>query len=149
MGRLKTEVLKQLRIDNNETQAQLAEKLGIGRTNYTKIENGIHDPDTDLIAKIADHFKISIDQLIKRDIDIEKILEINATVTELKSIDTLPDDNTEFADIDLSEKEMEILFKLRALNEKGAEKVSAYLDDLLENPSNIRNDDTVKNEGVS
>lgn len=49
----------------------------------------------------------------------------------------------------LSEAETNILLKLRALNRKGNEKLSLYLDDLLENPSNVTNDNTVKNEDVS
>ncbi len=59
--------LKQLRISVGLTQQQLAEKLGIGRVNYTRYENDVVRPDYETLIKIADFFDVSLDDLFDRD----------------------------------------------------------------------------------
>lgn len=66
MGKIKYGILKQLRLSKNKTQAQVASEIGIGRTGYTKIENGTQDADTEIISKLADYFGVTVDYLLGR-----------------------------------------------------------------------------------
>lgn len=56
--------LKTLRNQSGETQAELANFLGITRAAYTNIENGKREPDYDTIKKLANHFSVTIDYLL-------------------------------------------------------------------------------------
>lgn len=64
MSRIDTQLLKQLRKSKSMTQDAVAKHLNIGRTAYTKIENGVQEIDTDALAKLANLFSVSIDYLL-------------------------------------------------------------------------------------
>lgn len=57
--------LKNLRLDNDLSQIKLSEKLDISRSTYSNYENGISEPDLDMIIKISTIFNCSIDELLK------------------------------------------------------------------------------------
>ncbi|GAA0070267.1 hypothetical protein UT300003_17900 [Clostridium sardiniense] len=57
--------LKNLRLDNDLSQVKLSEKLGISRSTYSNYENGISEPDLDMLIKISTFFNCSIDELLK------------------------------------------------------------------------------------
>lgn len=59
-------LLKKLRKDRGLLQKQVAEKIGVGRTTYVKYENGDSEPDYKTLIKIADFYKVSIDELLGR-----------------------------------------------------------------------------------
>ncbi|MBE5753307.1 MAG: helix-turn-helix transcriptional regulator [Clostridiales bacterium] len=59
--------LKELRKSERLTQQELAEKLGIGRVNYTRYETNAIRPDYETLIKIADFYDISLDELFDRD----------------------------------------------------------------------------------
>ena len=58
--------LKALRLRQHLTQAELAEKLGISRVNYTRYETGAVRPDYETIILIADFYDVSLDELFDR-----------------------------------------------------------------------------------
>ena len=58
--------LKQLRLSVGLTQVQLAEKLGIGRVNYTRYETDSVRPDYETLIKLADFYDISLDEIFDR-----------------------------------------------------------------------------------
>ena len=58
--------LKALRLRHHLTQAELAEKLGISRVNYTRYETGAVRPDYETIILIADYYDVSLDELFDR-----------------------------------------------------------------------------------
>ena len=58
--------LKVLRLRHHLTQAELAEKLGISRVNYTRYETGAVRPDYETIILIADFYDVSLDELFDR-----------------------------------------------------------------------------------
>lgn len=62
--------LKKLRIENNLTQDELAEKLYVTRTAISKWETGKGYPSIDSLKQLAILFDISIDELISEE-DIE------------------------------------------------------------------------------
>ena len=56
--------IKNLRLQNNLSQQQLANILNIKQNTLSNYENGITQPDLDLIVKISDYFGCSIDYLL-------------------------------------------------------------------------------------
>ena len=82
--------LKILREQSGETQAELANVLGITRAAYTNIENGKREPDYDTIKKLANHFSVTTDYLLGN--------EENLAVAENDKAD-LPDEVLEIAKV--------------------------------------------------
>ena len=58
--------IKQLRLENNLTQEELAEKLGKAKSTISMYENGNREPDYETLEEIADYFNVSIEYLLKR-----------------------------------------------------------------------------------
>ena len=58
--------LRRLRKQNNLTQAELAEQIGIGQTAIANYENGKRFPDEKNLVKLADYFGATIDSLFGR-----------------------------------------------------------------------------------
>ena len=58
--------LKELRLSNNLTQEQIAQKLNITRNAYTLYETGKNNPTIETLKKLADIYKTSIDYIVGR-----------------------------------------------------------------------------------
>ncbi|MBQ8658949.1 MAG: helix-turn-helix transcriptional regulator [Clostridia bacterium] len=58
--------LKELRQAENLTQQQLADKLQIGRVNYTRYETDVARPDYETLIKLADFYDIPLDEIFDR-----------------------------------------------------------------------------------
>ena len=58
------EKLQKLRANENLTQEELAEKLYVSRTAVSKWESGRGYPSIDSLKAIADHFHVTVDELI-------------------------------------------------------------------------------------
>lgn len=56
--------LKALRIQNNITQAQLAQQLGLTKAVISAYETGLHMPSYDVLITIAKIFKVTTDYLL-------------------------------------------------------------------------------------
>lgn len=56
--------LKQLRKENGMTQAGLAQKLGVSASAVGMYEQGRREPDAQTLARLADIFRCSTDELI-------------------------------------------------------------------------------------
>ena len=96
--------IKELRLSKSLTQEQLAEKLGMERSNLAKIEAGNHFPGSDNLEKILDifniepyelfnikHFKSKTDLINEivvnlNDFDMHKVQYIYKSVINLKNI---------------------------------------------------------------
>lgn len=70
--------IKQLRQQNNFTQEELAKKLMVSRQAISKWETGNSLPDIENLLNISNLFEISLDELIKNDIHIEKKLVLDS-----------------------------------------------------------------------
>ncbi len=57
-------LIKKIRKDNNLTQAELAEKLGVTYQAVSKWENGKNIPDIAVLKQISDEFNINLDDLL-------------------------------------------------------------------------------------
>lgn len=55
-----------LRIGNSKTQAQISALLGIAQTTYAGYETGRHEPNVQMLIKIAELYNVSIDYLVGR-----------------------------------------------------------------------------------
>ena len=64
-----SEILKKLRIQNNLTQKQLGERLGIGQTTVACYENGLREPHIESLIAYADLFDCTVDYLVGRSDD--------------------------------------------------------------------------------
>lgn len=62
------EKIKKLRVVNNMTQEELANKLYVTKQAVSKWENAICLPDIENIEKICEIFKIKIDDLLSENI---------------------------------------------------------------------------------
>ena len=58
-----SERIKELRKNNNITQGELAEEMGITATGVSYWESGKAIPNTDTLQKLAKYFNVSIDYL--------------------------------------------------------------------------------------
>ena len=58
--------LKELRLSFSLTQAELAQKIGVSRVNYTRYENGKVRPDYETLINIADFYDVSLDEIFDR-----------------------------------------------------------------------------------
>lgn len=58
--------LKALRIDNDLTQKELAEKLHINRSTLSNYENIGREPNYTLLIKISNYFNVSTDYLLDK-----------------------------------------------------------------------------------
>ena len=63
-----SENLKKIRKDNNLSQEQLAEKLGVSRQSVSKWENGEAYPEMDKVLQICKMLNLNIDELLNQDI---------------------------------------------------------------------------------
>lgn len=56
--------IRDLREDNDLTQTQLAESIGITQRKYSCIETGTQPLTDELLIKLADYYDVSIDYLL-------------------------------------------------------------------------------------
>lgn len=74
------EKISKLRKENNYTQEQLADILGVSRQAISKWESNITYPETDKLIRISELFDCSLDYLLK---DEEKTMRINQSKEEI------------------------------------------------------------------
>ena len=78
--------LRELRLDSEKTQAELALFLGTSRQVYANYENGINEPSLDTLARLADFFECSIDYLLGREDDFGNV-HVQGTAPQLTAVE--------------------------------------------------------------
>lgn len=63
-----SENLKKIRKDNNLSQEDLAEKLGVSRQSVSKWESGLAYPEMDKVLQLCKMFNLNIDELLNQNI---------------------------------------------------------------------------------
>ncbi|MBQ3119859.1 MAG: helix-turn-helix transcriptional regulator [Peptococcaceae bacterium] len=58
--------IRDLREDNDMSQTELAKKLEMSQTGYSKYETGENDIPTSILIKLADLYDTSVDYLLGR-----------------------------------------------------------------------------------
>lgn len=56
--------IKDLREDNDKTQKQLADYLGMKQPQYYRYENGQRDIPTDVLIKLSKYYNVSVDYIL-------------------------------------------------------------------------------------
>lgn len=92
-----SEKLKMLRKENNLTQEELSEKINVSRQAITKWESGEGIADIENLKQISDLFNISIDELVKEDLEVER-----KETKQYKMIKEIEIDHTKHFDINIS-----------------------------------------------
>lgn len=79
------ETIRELREQNNWTQEQMAEKLGITRNGYAKIERGESMPNLERLNDIATLFGVEITELLENKNFICQIIDNNSNTINYNS----------------------------------------------------------------
>ena len=58
--------IRDLREDHDLSQTQVAKMLGMSQTGYSKYETGENDMPTQVLIRLADFYKTSVDYLLGR-----------------------------------------------------------------------------------
>lgn len=111
------ERLKKLRKEKKITQEELGNKINVTKVSISGYENGIRNPDTDTLQKIADFFGVTTDYLLGRTNDSVEVSiagqEINLSQDELKVFEELKKHPILFHDLATDpEKKVKELIKL-------------------------------------
>lgn len=77
--------LKKLRLENDYTQAELAEKIYVSRSAVAKWENGLGLPNDASIEELCKVFNISKDELLSKEIE-NKLVDKNIKIYKLNII---------------------------------------------------------------
>ena len=83
--------IRRLREERNIKQHEIADLIGMHRSNYSKIENGQREISISAIDKISNYFNISIDELVHMGNDLPKEISLQdkTSVEQLKLIQEL------------------------------------------------------------
>lgn len=68
------DVIRNLRLSNNLSQVQLAQKLDVSKQTVSNWENNNILPSIEMLIKISDYFSVSTDYLLE--LDNRKYLEV-------------------------------------------------------------------------
>lgn len=105
--------LKMLRIEHGWTQTELAKLLNVAKGTVSNWENENRFPDKDMLNKIADTFKVSMDYLLGRT-DEEKltIATPNITKKDIKDHNTFMEDaKALFMNDNVAEEDLEKIYR--------------------------------------
>ena len=56
--------VKQLRLDNNKTQDDIAKYLGVDKSTYNKYENGKRKFNNDVVKELAEYYNIKVSDIL-------------------------------------------------------------------------------------
>ena len=83
--------IKRLREDRGIKQSEIADLIGMHRSNYSKIENGQREISVPALDKIAKYFNLSLDDLVHLGDNIPQEVSVGdkTTVEQVKLIQEL------------------------------------------------------------
>jgi len=86
--------IRTLREQRNIKQQEIADLIGMHRSNYSKIENGQREISVSALDKVARFFNITIDELVHLGNDLPQEVEIEdkTTMEQLKLMQELDDE---------------------------------------------------------
>lgn len=117
---MKGEILKELRLNAHLTQDDLAKKLGIAPSTIRMIELGKRKGSDEVVNKIANYFKVSLDYLNARENDNKKKSElVDEFIDSLINEGIITDSNDiddDIADMILNAVKAQVALKLKKHN---------------------------------
>lgn len=105
--------IKDLRISNNLTQLEFAQKLKLSKSNISKYEANFVEPSLETLTEIANLFNVTVDYLLGRDVSEQNPTEAKNNLTTI---------------------ERNILNMFRELNPEGQDAALAMLSGLAAQP---------------
>lgn len=83
--------IQKLRKENNLSQSQLAEKIGVSLTQLQRYENKDVQPPADILRKLADAFNVSIDFIVYGDSEekAQQSIKDNELLSQFKAVEQL------------------------------------------------------------
>lgn len=84
--------LRAIRLQNNMTQAQLSQKLGVTKSVVSAYETGLRMPSYDILISISQLFKVTTDYLLgverKQELDLSGLTdeEITALINLIRAM---------------------------------------------------------------
>lgn len=123
-----SERLVSLRESNGFTQVDVSEKLGIKRARYNAWEQGLSQPNVEMLKSIAELYKISLDYLVgKSDMtnaEIERLsLDSDIRVIQRAALEMTPEQREKAIEM------WDVLFKDVISNAKKQEGVNNFEND--------------------
>ena len=73
---------KKLRLFKSLNQTEFADVFGITRSAVGSYEEGRAEPKLDTLMKVADHFKLQVDDLIRKELTVNQIAGFNYPIDE-------------------------------------------------------------------
>lgn len=123
--------IKRLRLERGESLSYVAQSIGVSPAIYEKYEESSLDPTVADLCRMADHFCVETDTLLKRTFYIET------------------DDGyvaPGYFQVDKSEQHLVEMF--RSMNNKGRQKFIDYLGDLVKNEDNLLSSTSTTKSGA-
>jgi DNA-binding XRE family transcriptional regulator len=74
--------IRKIRIAKKMTQTEFAELFDLKRTSLGSYEEGRAEPKIDTVIKIADYFRLSLDQLLRAELTINDIFHFKSITGE-------------------------------------------------------------------
>lgn len=96
--------IKTLRNRSKRSQEEVANDLGLTRSTYSGYENGVAQPSLEMLVKLSEYYKVSSDDLIKKDLKglsdsewaiIEKGLYVDTKGQKLRVLTAITNDQNE------------------------------------------------------
>ncbi|MCH7693833.1 MAG: helix-turn-helix transcriptional regulator [Proteobacteria bacterium] len=64
--------IRELRLRSGQSLQKVADAVGVSKTHIWELEKGrSHNPSVELLAKLADHFKVTITSLVGEDLEAD------------------------------------------------------------------------------
>jgi len=125
--------LKNLRIEKNLTQQDIADILGVGRATIAGYETKGKQPDFDKLKSISDYFDVSIDYLLGRT-DERKLIPC-------PDVSNFPDEDAKqfmkYLNMDITLKSVKSGDKHSELSKKDKQEIDEYIKDLESNVAGL------------
>ena len=112
------ERIKQIRLERDLNQANLAEMFGVKRATVGKWETGVNKPTADLLIEIANRFRVTTDWLLGN--------------SEYKTLGSYFDDKFDTKALAKEVRELELLELFGNLNEAGQKELLYRTKELTE-----------------
>lgn len=112
------ERIKQLRMERDLNQEELAELFNVKRATVGKWETGVNKPPADLLMQIANRFRVTTDWLLGN--------------SEYKTLGEYFDDKFEVKSLAKEVRELEMLELFNKLNETGQKEAIYRIKELAE-----------------
>jgi DNA-binding XRE family transcriptional regulator len=80
---------KKLRLFKSLNQTEFAELFGITRSTVGSYEEARAEPKLETLIKVADHFKLKVDDIIRKELTVNQIAKFEYPLPQAKNLDQL------------------------------------------------------------